>query len=191
MRTRDAHHPPAFEPCVSAGGRVSGTRTPTILACVAPPPVRTTARFLPVHRRCPWAERRRQRSPAGAAKRGSTCATWRACREAVPTCHACLTRLRAEASGLLACHKRRTTQGRSPTTLSPCAPRRKARPSQAVRRECRASLAFPLATAKRLGLDDLGGPLSSETIASLCGVATHHGVGQTQEAARLALRLPA
>ncbi len=72
MRTRDDHHHPAFEPCVSAGGRVSGTLKHTILACVAPPTVRTTARFLPVHRLCPWAERLRKRSPAGAAKRGST-----------------------------------------------------------------------------------------------------------------------
>ena len=34
-------------------------------------------------------------------------------------------------------------------------------------------------------------PISSDTSASLCGVAKRQGVGQTQEAARIALRVPA
>jgi hypothetical protein len=34
-------------------------------------------------------------------------------------------------------------------------------------------------------------PISSDTIESLFGVAKRHGVGQTQDAARIALRLPA
>ena len=34
-------------------------------------------------------------------------------------------------------------------------------------------------------------PISSDAIESLFGVATRHGVGQTQDAARIALRLPA
>jgi len=34
-------------------------------------------------------------------------------------------------------------------------------------------------------------PMSSDTIESLFGVAKHHGVGRTQDAARIALRLPA
>ena len=34
-------------------------------------------------------------------------------------------------------------------------------------------------------------PISSDTIASLFGVAKRHGVGQAQDAARIALRLPA
>ena len=34
-------------------------------------------------------------------------------------------------------------------------------------------------------------PISSDTIESLFGVAKHHGVGETQDAARIALRLPA
>ena len=48
-----------------------------------------------------------------------------------------------------------------------------------------------LETAKTLGLDHVGLPISSDTIASLFGVAKHHGVGQTQDAARIALRFPA
>src|SRR5262249_54220975 len=52
-------------------------------------------------------------------------------------------------------------------------------------------LAFQLETAKTLGLDHLGLPISSDTIESLFGGAKHHGVGETQDAARIALRLPA
>ena len=37
----------------------------------------------------------------------------------------------------------------------------------------------------------MGLPISSDAIESLFGVAKHHGTGQTQDAARIALRLPA
>ena len=64
-------------------------------------------------------------------------------------------------------------------------------PSSAWRPACRASLAFELATAETRGLDHVGVPLRSDALASLCGGAKRHGVGETQEAHRLALRLPA
>jgi hypothetical protein len=48
-----------------------------------------------------------------------------------------------------------------------------------------------LETATTRGLDQVGLPISAEAIASLCGGAKPHGVGETQEAARIALRLPA
>ena len=66
-----------------------------------------------------------------------------------------------------------------------------AMPSAALRMEFSAYLAFELATAKTLALDHIGLPISSDTIASLFGVAKQHGVGETQDAARIALRLPA
>ena len=52
-------------------------------------------------------------------------------------------------------------------------------------------MAYQLATAKTFGLDHVGLPISSDAIASLFGVAKRHGVGPTQDAARMALRLPA
>ncbi len=64
-------------------------------------------------------------------------------------------------------------------------------PSCAWRQEFRASLDCELETATTLGLDHVGVPISSEAIASLFGVAQRHGVGETQEAPRMALRLPA
>ncbi len=64
-------------------------------------------------------------------------------------------------------------------------------PSARVRQEFAAYLDYQLATAQTLGLDQVGLPISSDAIESLFGVAKRHGVGQTQDAARIALRLPA
>jgi hypothetical protein len=85
----------------------------------------------------------------------------------------------------------RTPPGLSHATLAQCEPRIDARPAAAVRREWRASRAFALETATTLGLAHLGVPSSSESLASLCGVATQQGGGHTHDAARIALRLPA
>lgn len=63
---------PSFETFLSACGRVSGTLKHTILACLAPPKVRTKARFMNVHRLFTWADRLLKLSPAGGAKTGST-----------------------------------------------------------------------------------------------------------------------
>jgi len=64
-------------------------------------------------------------------------------------------------------------------------------PSSALCQKFRAYLDFELETAKTLGLDHVGLPISSDAIESLFGVAKCHGVGETQDAARIALRLPA
>jgi len=71
MLKRTSQHHPAFESFLSACGRVSGTLKHTLLACLAPPTVRTKARFMHVHRWCTWADRVLQLSPPGGAKRGS------------------------------------------------------------------------------------------------------------------------
>jgi hypothetical protein len=75
--------------------------------------------------------------------------------------------------------------------LAQCAPLIDTIPSQAVRHEFASYLQYQLETAKTLGLDQVGLPISSDAIESLFGVAKQHGVGETQDAARIALRLPA
>jgi hypothetical protein len=191
MRKRVDQHHPAFERFVSACGRVSGKLPHTLLACLAPPPVRTTARFMQVHRLCTWAEKLLKLSPAGGAKSGSIFARLRACLDALPGCKALIKRFRADAQGLLECQKILKTKGLCQDTLGQCEPCIDAMPSAALRLEFRAYLEHQLETATTLGLDQIGLPMSSDTIASLFGVAKHHGVGQTQDAARIALRLPA
>jgi hypothetical protein len=115
----------------------------------------------------------------------------RACLDQLPACKALIQRFRGDASGLLACQKILKTKGLSHDTLAQCKPLIDAMPSTALRLEFNAYLAFELETATTLGRDHLGLPISSDAIESLFGVAKCHGVGETQDAARIALRLPA
>ncbi len=191
MLKRTYQHHPAFESFLSACSRVSGKLKQTLLACLAPPSVRTKARFMNVHRLFTWADRVLKLSPPGGAKAGSTLARLRACLDEFPACKALIKRFRADAEGLLECQKMLKTTGLSHDTLARCEPLIDAMPSAAVRWEFRAYLEHQLETAKTLGLDHVGLPISSDSIESLFGVAKQHGVGETQDAARIALRLPA
>ncbi len=191
MRKRSYQDHPAFETFVSACGRVSGNVKQTILACLAPPTVRTKARLMHVHRLFTWADRVLHLSPSGGAKAGSTLAKLRACLEQLPACKALITRFRGDACGLLACQEIVKMQGLSHAILAQCEPLLATMPSAALRRECRASLVYQLETATTLGLDHMGLPISSDAIESLFGVAKRHGMGETQDASRMALRLPA
>ena len=176
---------------LSICGRVSGQLTHTLLACLAPPTVRTKARFMNVHRLVTWADRVLQLSPPGGAKRGSIFAKLRAALDDLPACKALIQRFRRDAGALLPCQQSLKTQGLSPATLAQCEPLIDAIPTIAIRQEFSAYLAYQLDTATTLGLDHVGLPISSDSIASLFGVAKRHGVGETQDAARIALRLPA
>jgi hypothetical protein len=182
---------PSFEIFLSACGRVSGKLKHTILACLAPPKVRTKARFMNVHRLFTWADRLLKLSPAGGAKSGSTLAKLRGCLDQLPACKALIKRFRADALGLLESQKILKMPGLSHDTRAQCEPLIETMSSSALRQEFRAYLDFELETATTLGLDHIGLPISSDAIESLFGVAKRHGVGETPDANRMALRLPA
>ncbi len=162
-----------------------------MLACLAPPKVRTKARFMNVHRLFTWADRVLKLSPPGGAKSGSTLAKLRGCLEQLPACKALIQRFRADTLGLLECQKILKIKGLSHDTRAQCDPLIDTMPSSALRQEFRAYLDFELETATTLGLDHIGVPISSDAIESLFGVAKRHGVGETPDANRMALRLPA
>lgn len=191
MLKRTYQHHPAFETFLSICGRVSGKLKQTLLACLAPPTVRTKARFMNVHRLFVWADRVLQLSPPGGAKHDSILAKLRAALDDLPSCKALIKRFRGDAGGLLACQALLKTQGLSPATLAQCEPLIDAIPTAAVRLEFTAYLEYQLETARTLGLDQVGLPISSDSIESLFGVGKRHGVGETQDADRIALRLPA
>jgi hypothetical protein len=181
-------HHPDFERFLSACGRVSGQLKQTLLAALAPPNVRTKARFMNVHRLFSWADRLLKLSPAGGAKAGSMLARLRACLDELPACKALIQRFRADAQVLLTSQHILKTQGLCHDSLAQCQSLMGEMPSTPIRREFEAYLASQLGTAKTLGLDQLGLPISSDAIESLFGVAKRHGVGPTHDAARIAMR---
>ena len=188
-RTYQSH--PAFERFVSACGRASGKLKHTLLACLVPPTVRTKARFMHVHRLVTWADRVLQLSPPGGAPRGSMLAKLRDALDGLPDCKALIKRFQGDAGGLLACQAMLKTRGLGKATVAECEARIDAMPTAAIRQEFRAYLHYQLETAKALGLDQVGLPISSDTIESLFGVGKRHGVGEISDATRIALRLPA
>jgi hypothetical protein len=191
MLKRTSQDHPAFERFVSACGRVSGKLQHTLLACLAPPTVRTKARFMNVHRLVTWAARVLRLSPPGGAKRGSMVAKLRDALGDLPDCRTLIKRFRGDAGALLACQEILKTRGLGGATVAQCEPLIDAMPTAAIRQEFRAYLHYQLETVKTLGLDQVGVPISSDTIESLFGVGKRHGVGETPDAARIALRLPA
>jgi hypothetical protein len=115
----------------------------------------------------------------------------RACLDQLPACKALIKQFRTDAHGLLECQKLLKGKGLSHDTRAQCEPLIATMPSCALRQEFRASLDFELETATTLGLDHVGVPISADAIEALFGVAKRHGVGETQDAHRIALRLPA
>jgi hypothetical protein len=191
MLKRTYQHHPAFERFLSACGQASGKLKQTLLACLAPPTVRTKARFMNVHRLLTWASRVLELSPPGGAKSGSMLAKLRAALGDLPECKALIKRFQGDAGVLLACQERLKTKGLSSTTLAQCQPLIEDMPTVALRREFTAYLQYELQGATTLGLAQTGLPISSDSIESLFGVAKRHGVGETHDADRLALCLPA
>jgi hypothetical protein len=190
LKRRDETHP-QFAPCLSACGQVSSRLPHTVLACLTPPKVHTTSRFMTVHRLVRWADRMMGLLPAGRAKAGAVWANLRACLDDLPACRTLIRQFRDDAVALLACQKIRKTHGLTHDTLTQCKPLLDTMAAVRVRQELSRSLHHQLETAKRLGLEAVGLPIRSDPIDSLFGLAKQHGVGPLQEANRMALRMPA
>jgi len=144
-RTDPPH--PACDRFVSACGRASGQRTHPLLAGVAPPTGRTTARCMHGPRFVAWADRVLQLSPPGGATRGSMGATRRRALDDLPDCHTLIKRCQGEAGALLACPDLRTHRGLGTATVAPCATRSDAMPTAAMGQAFRAALRHPLGSA--------------------------------------------
>jgi hypothetical protein len=190
LKRRYERHP-QFATFLSACGRVSSGLKHTVLACLAPPTVHTKSRFMNVHRLVRWADWVRGLLPAGRAKAGSVVAKLRACLDELPACRTLMRPFRDDAVALLACQKLLKTRGLSHDTLRACKPLLDTMASVRVRQEFVHYLHHQLETAKQLGLDAVGLPISSDPIESLFGLTKQHGVGPIPDANRMALRLPA
>ena len=190
LKRRYEKHP-QFSTLLSACGRVSSHLKHTVLACLTPPKVQTTSRFMNIHRLVRWADWVLGFLPAGRAKTDSVLAKLRACLDELPACRTLIRQFRDDAVALVACQKMLKTHGLTHDTLSQCEPLLDTMASVRVRQEFSRSLHHQLETAKRLGLDDVGLPISSDPIESLFGLSKQHGVGPVKDANRMALRIPA
>jgi len=188
---REYHDHPMFETFLSACGQFSGKVKQTILACLAPPKVQTKARFMNVHRLVVWADHLLKLSPAGRARKDSILSKLRAIMDVLPSCKALIKRFKKDAVSLLKCQEILKTGGLSHDTLAQCEPFIEAIPTVAVRTRFADSLQERLEIAKRLGLDDVGLPISSDVIESLFGKAKQHGIGEIKDADRIAIHIPA
>lgn len=188
-RRYEAH--PQFSTFLSACGRVSSRLKHTVLACLTPPKVQTKSRFMNVHRLVRWADWALGLLPPGRAKGGSVAAKLRACLDALPACRPLIRQFRDDAVALLACQQILKTRGLTHDTLHECEPLLDTMASVRVRQEFARYLHHQLETAKALGLDRVGLPISSDPIESLFGLAKQHGMGPIPDANRMALRLPA
>ena len=190
LKRRYEKHP-QFSTFLSACGRVASRLKHTVLACLTPPTVHTKSRFMNVHRLVRWADRVLGLLPAGRAKAGSVLAKLRTCLDELPACRTLICQFRDDAVALLACQQIVKTRGLSHDTLTQCEPLLDTMASVRVRQEFSRYLHHQLETATRLGLDDVGLPISSDPIESLFGLTKQHGVGPVKDANRMALRIPA
>jgi hypothetical protein len=190
LKRRYEKHP-QFAIFLSACGRVSSRLKHTVLACLAPPKVQTKSRFMNVHRLVRWADRVLGLLPAGRAKAGSVVAKLRTALDEVPACRTLIRQFRADAVALLACQQILKTRGLTHDTLHECEPLLDTMASVRVRQEFARYLHHQLETAKQLGLDAVGLPISSDPIESLFGLTKQHGVDPLKDANRMALRIPA
>jgi hypothetical protein len=182
---------PMFETFMSTCGRISGKLKQTILACLIPPKTQTKARFMNVHRLVRWAERLLKLSPPGRAPKGSVLSKLRACLDKLPECKGFIKGFLSDALPLLKCQEILKSRGLSENTLAQCEPLIQSISSVGVRENFLDYLHCHLDIAAKLGLEKIGMPITSDPIECLFGVGKQHGTGETWDADRIALRLPA
>lgn len=183
---------PMFDAFLSACGKASQKLKQTVLACLAPPKVSTKARFMNLHRLVVWADRLLRHSPPGGVAKRSLLARLRESFDQLPACKGFLRGFLRDATPLLACQKLLKTKGLSYETGQECeALIEVIPPSSPVRIGFTNWIEEQLQVAEALGVAETGLPISSDPIESLFGVAKNHGAGETKDANRLAVLLPA
>ncbi len=182
---------PLFETFITACGRVSKNLKQTILACLAPPKVSTKARFMNLHRLITWADKLLRHSPAGRAAKGSLLEKLRRSLDQLPICKPFIRRFLRDASALLRIQAILKNRGISRQTARECEVLLDAVPETSPVRIGMADwMNRHLATAEILGLDQVGMPITSDTIESLFGASKSLGVGSVKDANRIASRIP-
>ena len=185
-------HHPQYQTFISACGQVSKHLKQSALACLAPPKTSTKARFMNLHRLVKWADQLLAHSRPGAARAGSALAKLRGALDHLPACKAFIALFRRDAEALLQCQEVLKVKGLHEQTAQQCHEIIEAIPPLSpVRQGFEAWIARHLETARELGLERQGLPISSDPIESLFGVVKQRSQGPMKDADRLALYLPA
>jgi hypothetical protein len=190
LKWRYLEHP-MFETFLSVCGRISGKLKQTILACLTPPKTQTKARFMNMHRLVRWAEQLLKLSPPRRASKGSVLSKLRECLDKLTECKGFIKAFLSDALPLLKCEKILKTRGLSKHTLAQCQALIQSISSHRVREYFRDYLDCHLEIAHKLGLEEIGMPLTSDPVECLFGLGKQLGTGETMDADRIALRLPA
>ncbi len=180
-----------FDVFLRACGTVSRLFKQTILACLAPPKVSIKARFMNLHRLVKWAALLLEQSPRGRAAKGSLLQKLRDRLDQLPQCRRFINDFLLNAEPLIECQKILKIQGLSQESYDLCRPIVATIPNPFIRIRFMSWLDKHLTTAQTLGLNEVGLPISSDSIESLFGVAKRHGTGELKDANRIALRIPA
>ncbi len=182
---------PMLATFTSACGKVSTKLKQSILACLAPPKVSTSSRFMNLHRLIIWASQLLKHSPQGRAKKDSGIFKLRASLDKLPLCKSFIERFHRDASILLKCQELLKTKGLSKKTYDKTQELIIKIPTRSsVRKGFTAYLDEQLVVAEKIGLKDEALPISSDIIESLYGVAKQHGTGVIQDANKIAIRIP-
>ncbi len=183
---------PLFQTFLSACGKASKALKQTILASLTPPKVSTKARFMNLHRLIKWANKILKHSPKGRAAKNSKLEKLRKSLGKLPECKAFIQRFLRDVTLLLECQKIIKTEGLSVESYQTCLPYIQQIPAKSsVRAGILQWFDQQLIIAKRLQLQSIGMPITSDSIESLFGIAKKRGTGAIQDAHRIALRIPA
>lgn len=183
---------PAFDIFISACGQSSKNLKQTLLACLAPPKVSVKARFMNLHKLVIWANKLLKHSPPGRALHGSMLEKLRSSVDQLPQCKHFIKRFVRDAEPLLECQKLIKQKGLSMDTYKQCIELIEPIPTTSkIRKGFIEWAEKQLAVAEQLKLNEIGMPVSTDSLESLFGLSKSHGAGNVKDAARIALRLPA
>jgi hypothetical protein len=144
-----------------------------------------------VQRLVRWAEAILKLSPPGGARKDSVLSKLRASLDRLPECKGFIKGFLSDALPLLKCEDILKTRGLSEITLEECEPLVQSISSAEVRELFLDYLQCHLHIARKLGLEKIGMPVSSDPVECLIGSGKQHGSGETRDANQIAIRLPA
>ena len=145
-----------------------------------------------LHRLVIWADKLLKHSPRGRASKNSALSKLRAGMNEIPKCKTFINRFLRDAKTLLNCQKILKTEGLSRDTFNQCKHLLEGIPQRSgIRKGFSNRLDRHLTIAENLELENIGLPSASDILESLFGIAKRHGTGNTKDANRIALRIPA